>query len=305
MSIRFELPSTTGGQPPVVVNCVPEPGYSFSIGTTEVACNASDVLRQAAGCAFRVSVLGPPRLGVTRFLAFGDSITAGWVAPPDANSRFDPNNAYPNLLQRELQSRYVTQTIEVIGSGRPAKRARHAVPRFRRAVTRERPEVVLLMEGTNDLDVIGGGGAALATQAMDSMVQYAQSTGAEVLLMTIPPQVGTGAAALVGPYNGTLRSIAVRRSVVLVDVYDLLLHGSCPGGRTTPCIGGDGLHPTAEGNRLIAEELARVIVDRYDVASLPEGESRQSAGFLTGPGVGLLVNLFSSEAGDGSLTCGT
>jgi len=58
-----------------------------------------------------------------------------------------------------------------------------------------------------------------------------------------------------------------------VDVYDVLLRGACSGDRTTPCMGPDGLHPTAEGYRLIAQELARVIVEQYDVEvlSFPSG----------------------------------
>lgn len=271
VAVGFELPPATGGQQPVVVGCAPEPDHAFGIGSTEVTCSASDVLRQTDSCIFQVTVLDPPRLAATRFLAFGDSITDGWIAEPAGEVRHEPGSAYPVLLQRDLQSRYLTQEIEIVNSALSGEEAREAVPRLQRELAARRPEVVLLMEGTNDLDVVGGGGPDLAIQAMDAMVIRAQAAGADVFLLTIPPQVGRGAAPLVEPYNDALRSIAAQRSAVLVDVHELLLRGACPGDRPPRCIGADGLHPTSDGNRLIAEELARVIVDRYDVEILPGG----------------------------------
>ena len=266
--VSFESPVTSGGQAPVAVGCTPEPGHRFDVGTAEVSCSASDALQQAAGCAFQVIVLGPPKLSATRFVAFGDSLTAGWVSSA-AGARPEPMSSYPYLLERDLQSRYVTQTIQVVNAGAPGEEAADATARFRSVIGSQRPEVVLLMEGTNDLDVVAGGGADVAADALRSMVRYAQDAGADVFLMTIPPQLHTGAADLVASFNATIRAIAVRRRAVLVDVHDVLLRGACSGGGTTPCIGADGLHPTAEGYRLVAEELSRVILDRYDVEILP------------------------------------
>ena len=284
--VRFELPMATGGQAPVSVDCAPEQGHVFGIGTTEVSCSASDSLRQSASCAFQVTVLGPPRLSATRFLAFGDSLTAGWVSPSAAGVRPEPMSAYPYLLQRELQSRYVTQTIEVINAGAPGEEARDAVSRFRSVLSGQRPEVVLLMEGTNDLDVVAGGGAEDAVAALNAMVRYAQDSGADVVLMTIPPQSHTGAANLVEPFNARVREIAMRRRATLVDIHHVLVSGACSGGRTLPCIGGDGLHPTAEGYRLIAVELSRVIRERYDVEITPQAAGEPSAVFPPGSSQG-------------------
>ena len=265
VTVTFELPAVIGGQAPVDVGCTPEPGHAFGIGATEVSCSASDVLQQAASCTFRVAVLGPPKLAATRFLAFGDSLTAGVVSPPNGPGNLDPSRSYVRLLERDLRGKYVTQEISVLNAGAPGEQARHAVSRFQSVLRTNRPEVVLLMEGTNDLDVVGGGGADRAAQAIDSMVDRAQGAGLDVLLMTIPPQRFTAQASLIPGFNDRIRAIAARRGVVLVDIYNVLANGGCPGDRTVPCIGADGVHPTADGYRLMAEELARVIADRYDV----------------------------------------
>ena len=280
VSVGFELPMVVGGQAPVVAECTPESGHFFGIGVTEVSCSASDVLQQAASCAFKVAVLGPPKLAATRFLAFGDSLTAGVLSPPDGRASLDPSRSYVTLLERDLQAKYVTQELRVLNAGAPGEQARHAVSRFASVLRSEQPEAVLLMEGTNDLDVVGGGGADLAAQAIDSMVNRAQGAGLDVLLMTIPPQRFTSQASLVPGLNDRIRAIAERRGVVLVDVFGVLSSGACPGARAIPCIGADGLHPTADGYRLMAEEIARVIVERYDVEILPESPS-QSQGTST------------------------
>ena len=273
-TVHFAAPVVSGGQPPVTAGCSPHSGSAFGIGTTEVTCGASDALQQTASCVFGVTVLGPPKLAVTRLLAFGDSITAGVVSPPDGGSTLDRFNSYPVRLQRRLASHYLTQEIDVVNAGALGEEASHAGARFNLELGMHRPEVVLLMQGTNDLDVIVGSGADSAAVALDGMVAAARAAGADTYLMTIPPQRGTHSAALVSGLNGRIRSIAVRRGAVLIDIHHLLLTGSCSGLPTVPCIGRDGLHPTEQGYRLIAEELERVIVARYDVEIVPTAEEQ-------------------------------
>lgn len=289
----------TGGQAPLAMACTPEPGGAFDIGVTRVTCSASDALRQTASCAFDVTVLGPPKLRATHFLAFGDSLTAGVVSSSASGGRLDPSSGYVSLLQRDLQARYVTQSVEVLNAGAPGEEARHAVSRFGAVLRVHRPEVVLLMEGTNDLDIAGGGGAELAAQALDSMVDRAQDVGLDVLLMTIPPQRHRSEARLVPGLNDRIRAIAARRGAVLVDVFDVIMNGACPGARAIPCIGVDGLHPTAAGYRLIADELARVIVDRYDVEILPAQAGVSGGAFPPPPVVTPGRSLVPTSAGDG------
>lgn len=267
VSIGFRPPSTTGGQPPVVVSCTHEPGHGFSVGTTEVSCNAADALRQTAGCGFRVSVLAPPRIAKTRFLAFGDSLTKGWVSPPSARARTTLGPGYPHLLWRRLLSRYTAQIreITVFNEGARGERASAAESRFRAVVARRRPEVVLLMHGTNDLDLASGAGAEAAADAIRSMVRHAQDVGADVVLMTIPPHLRPGAVLSAEDLNKLIRLMAARLGVELVDVHELVQNGSCPGRGSLPCLGSDGIHLTAEGYELLARELARVVMARYEL----------------------------------------
>ena len=285
VSIGFELPVVAGGQAPITVGCTPEPGHAFGIGTTQVSCRASDALQQAASCTFQLTVLGPPKLSATRFLAFGDSITAGWVSHPDGRDGLEPTSSYPYLVERDLRSRYVTQTIDMVNAGAPGEDARDAGRRFASVLRMNRPDVVLLMHGTNDLSIQNGGGPEVAADAVDSMVRRARALGVDVVLMTVAPQRAREEAARVPLLNARIRQIAARRDVVLIDVHQLVLDGSCQGGRTIPCMGPDGLHPTRDGYRLIADEVARVIVDLHDVEILPGDGERSMDKSLSGPDI--------------------
>ena len=149
VTVHFGAPVPSGGQQPVTVGCTPHSGSAFNIGSTDVTCGASDALQQTASCAFRVTVRGPPKLAVSRFLAFGDSITAGVVSPPTGGTRLDSFNAYPSRLQRGLASRYVTQDILVINAGKGGEHVTFAFGRFNAELMKHRPEVLLLMEGTS------------------------------------------------------------------------------------------------------------------------------------------------------------
>ena len=269
VAVDFDSPRTAGGQPPVTTRCTPASGSAFDVGTTNVGCTASDASGQSASCGFTVTVLGPWTLSVTTFLAFGDSLTAGEVAAPVIRTVLEPASSYPSQLQRTLQARYGAQQIRVVNAGVPGEQASGAVGRFRTELLEHRPDVVLLMEGTNDLSVTGGSDAESAAAALESMAAAALAADVDMLLMTIPPQRDRAEAPLVEPFNRRIRSIARQAGVVLVDIHDVLLRGRCSGAGPIPCIGRDGLHPTAEGYRLIAEELAGVIRNLYDTASRP------------------------------------
>ena len=252
--VHFQAPLVIGGQQPVAAGCSPHSGSAFRIGSTEVTCGADDGLRQTASCAFSVTILPPPKLAVTRILAFGDSITAG-----------TPASSYPLFLERILALQYVAQDIRVINAGKGGEHVRHAFGRFSAELGRHRPEVLLLMEGTNDLFGLHEAGPAPAAAMLDRMVATAVSADIDTYLMTVAPWRSAVHAPLVSDLNDRIRSIAARRGVPLVDVHHILLTGPCNGPQSIPCIGPDGVHPTEHGLRLIAEDLARILVARYDV----------------------------------------
>ena len=269
--ISFSLATTQGGEAPVTASCSAESGSEFPIARTTVTCSASDNLGQTASCAFDVVVLSPPKLSVSKILAFGDSITSGLVSIPVLGVirlGLEPWNSYPTKLQGKLRQVYQYQAPAVINEGESGELAAHAPPRLRAALNRHQPDVVILMEGTNDLgaaDAVEAARDQLALDGIEEMLDDIKSTGATAILATIAPVRESGPGihtSLVGPYNTQLRSIAASRGIQLVDIYTLLNSGVC---LPMSCIGDDNIHPTALGYSAMADEFYERLVELYDV----------------------------------------
>jgi lysophospholipase L1-like esterase len=228
---------------------------------TTVTCTATDKVARTNACTFSVTVTAPPRLSVTRFLAFGDSITRGEdgtnaLLGMGGGSKVRPavilpaNLAYPGALQAKLANRYTAQVqqlrVENGGSSREAVTSSGTFPRFVAFTSSGAYDAVLLMEGANDL---GEHSASEIAAGLARMVDDATSRNMKVFLATIPPenQAGSrgGGAAAVGPLNDRIRALATMKGVTLVEVNGAF-------GGNLALIGNDGLHPTVDGYDLIA-----------------------------------------------------
>ena len=246
----------------------------FGIGQTSVECSAKDALARTASCAFPVTVTRIPSISKTRFLAFGDSITGGEVTVPVSSSRgLDtsfkliqvPAAAYPTVLGIQLTARYKAQedSIAVANYGVGGEKAVNARDRFLAALNTVRPDVVLLMEGTNDIALGEDGAASGAAREISIMVGEARRRGMSVFLATVPPGRPGGsktiAPFLLTDYNNRMRSVAATSGATLVDVNAALATD------VTRYIGVDGLHPNELGYARIAETFFNAIRSQFEV----------------------------------------
>jgi lysophospholipase L1-like esterase len=258
VAVTYAAATSSGGVAPVTTTCVPPSGALFNTGTTSVTCSATDSRGAAATCSFQVTVIPPPQLIATRFVAFGDSLTSGTLAVTPTmlltTSQFD----YPRMLLSKLQARYRLQTLQIVNEGIPGEMAADGgVQRFRSVMLQHRPGIVLLMEGTNDLlNTVNG--PTYAITALRQMVQEAKSQGIRVALATIPPQRAGGlrhrdaVAAIIPGFNDQVRALATSEAVALVDVYNAMKDDMS-------LIGLDDLHPTPRGYEVIAETFFQAI----------------------------------------------
>ncbi len=267
--VSYATPEAEGGQTPVTVTCAPASGTLFQIGETNVDCTAKDALDRSASCAFPIVVSRIPQLSRTKFLAFGDSITAGEVTVPVASSgAFGPPSfkqiqvpsaAYPTVLGLLLQARYTAQqdNIAVANYGVGGEKAVNARTRFIEALGIVRPDAVLLMEGSNDIARGEDGAASGAAREIGIMASEARLRGMRVFIATVAPGRAGGsktiATELLVDYNTRMRAVAHRQGAALVDVYSALLP------EVNANIGVDGLHPTEIGYRKIAEAFFAAI----------------------------------------------
>jgi lysophospholipase L1-like esterase len=268
--VNFDAPTAQGGDAPVTVACTPASGTTFPVGTSTVNCTATDAAKRNATCSFSVDVSGVPTLSKLKFVAFGDSLTEGQTSPDPTILLLNPADSYPSKLQQLLSARYVDQTIAVINKGRSGERVHEdGEKRLPGVLDNEKPDVLLLLDGANDLLRAGSAGdpedaISPIVGSLEEMVQSAKRRHIAVMLATFPPQRrdgkrGAGAPA-VPELNDEIRRLAADEGATLVDLYNGL------GGTPEGSIGVDGLHPTASGYSKIAQIWFEAIQNKYEKA---------------------------------------
>jgi acyl-CoA thioesterase-1 len=239
----------------------------------------------AGGCSRSAQPTGPvaaiarPRLSVTGFLAFGDSITLGEIAAADGSSLnvVDPSLAYPGVLEASLRQRYASQPIVVVNDGLSGETAVEGAARLPGELSRYHPQVLLLLEGINDLHgSVGQAGFPPAIAALRTMIQQAKGAGVQVVIGTLlpaaPGALFPGTVALIVPFNAELVPMALGSGAVVVDLHAAFLSDMAN------WIGPDGLHPSLAGYQELGQAFSASIQATFETAPADHAKSvaRQS-----------------------------
>ena len=239
----------------MTVACTPPSGSVFQIGSTPAECVATDQRQRIDTCLFTITLTAPPKISLTRFLAFGDSMTAGEVDAPNTvrGLAVHPELSYPTDLRIELANRYTSQTITVRNEGRSGEAvvAGDASRRLSFLLASGQYDVVLVMEGANDIASRDSRDISRAIDALRGMVRDAKNRGLRPFLGTLPPETGL-ARTLVAPFNAQLKGMAESENVPVADVFDAF-------GGDFSLLGNDGLHPNVAGYQKIADTFFNVI----------------------------------------------
>jgi lysophospholipase L1-like esterase len=276
LAVSYDTPPVTDGQGSVTVTCSPSSGETFPIGTTAVTCTATDTLNRTGSCSFNVTVSKLAQLSRVKFLAFGDSITAGEVTAPVGGSIFTglgaihrqvivPTAAYPAVLARTLQGRYSSQAnlISVANDSVGGEKVIVARNRYFQALNVVRPEAVLILMGYNDIARGEDGAASGAASEIRVWAAEARNRGMRVFIATPTPGLA-GHGRVIDPfllvdYANRMRDIAVRDNHVLVELYNTMLPDA------QRYIGIDGLHPNEAGYAKIADLFFQAIQTNLEV----------------------------------------
>ena len=244
-------------------------------GCTQTPTNPSAVVpsavvgvapRAEAPVPPRISAIPPRALGVTRFMAFGDSITWGATSAWEARFLFAAaNGGYPERLLAGLTTYHAPQQFVVFNEGLPGELATVALARFRTLLTSRRPEAVLLLEGINDLS--NDFTPTRVAAALFQLVDAATSVGIPVVVATMFPTYAEvdpdghyrpNGADLVPGFNAELRRLAVGRlNVHLLDLEPLM--------RNRSYVGADGIHLTDSGFEVMAAAFLQRVESAFPV----------------------------------------
>lgn len=169
-------------------------------------------------------------------VAFGDSLTAGYG--------LEPEESFPAVLQQELLERGLER--RVVNEGVSGDTTSTALARVDLAIAHE-PEWVLLALGANDglrgldLDAMKENLRVIAQRFLDGGARVA------LLGMKLPPNFGPD---YVGQFEATYPEIAEELELPFLP---FLLEGVAAEDELNQP---DGIHPTAEGARIVAATVA-------------------------------------------------
>ena len=178
---------------------------------------------------------------------FGNSLTAGYGV--------DPTEAFPALIQEKMDSLHLP--YKVINAGVSGETTSGGLARID-WILKQPPAVFVLELGGND----GLRGIPLTETKknlqliIDRVKQKNPSTKIILAGMMIPPNMGN---LYTREFQQIYPSLATSNQV---DLIPFLLEGV---GGNTSLNQADGIHPTAEGHKIVAENVWRVL--RKDIVS--------------------------------------
>jgi acyl-CoA thioesterase-1 len=171
--------------------------------------------------------------------AFGDSLTAGFGA--------EPGHSYPDYLQKEIDAK--GYPWRVVNFGVSGATSTDGLTRIAEVLD-AKPAIVVLELGAND--GLRGIPVDRMRENLDETIAGLQKSGATVVLagMTLPPNYGRD---YIAGFESTFRDLAAKYKLPLIP---FLLQGV---GGNRQLMQADGLHPTATGNRRVADNVFRVV----------------------------------------------
>ena len=165
-------------------------------------------------------------------LAFGDSLTEGRGA--------SPAQSYPSVLAS-------LSGHPVINGGVSGELSRAGRARLPALLAEHRPALVILLEGGNDM--LRGSGEGVLKANLAAMIEAAQGSCAQVLLVGVPRK--------------SLFADGAPLYEELADQYGLVLDNDSIGELLRdPALKSDAVHFNAEGYRTLAQRLHRLLQER-------------------------------------------
>ncbi len=175
----------------------------------------------------------------TKLLVMGDSLSAGYG--------IDIQQGWVSLLEKELNKTHKVQIINASVSGETSSGGKTRLPAL---LAEHKPDVVILELGGND--GLRGQPLKLLENHLQTMIDASKTSGAKVILagMQIPPNYGPRYST---QFKALYATLAEKNQAGLIP---FLLEGL---GGKSELMQRDGIHPTAEAQPIIVENVLPAI----------------------------------------------
>lgn len=164
---------------------------------------------------------------INTILVVGDSLTTGFsIATP-----------WPSLLE-------VDDSVNVINFSKNGEMTNWGLFHLPALLIEHKPDVVLIMLGTNDSS---RGSLTKAIENLKSMIRLSKVAGASVYVATLPPILRPG------PANQRSEQLSSQiKKLSAAEIVDIRSAFNEPKGLLA-----DGVHPSEEGSRVMAQQFSK------------------------------------------------
>jgi lysophospholipase L1-like esterase len=208
-----------------------------------VVARVVEALRKSSGMAGSESV---------RYVALGDSVTAGWLE----HGVLDSDAAYPALLRRRLASLFPHAMISVVNGGLGGDNTEGLLARLDRDCLRHDPHLVTICIGLND-----------ARQGREYIPDFRENlarlldrvrTESRADLILITPNTRGDALqddGTVTEFIRAIRAVAREKDVALADVHAVFQGAIRMGAAPADLLSNRVSHPTRAGHEVYVNAL--------------------------------------------------
>ena len=213
---------------------------SIFITVLSLACGAAKFEKRPQGSAAKPLITPQAVSQSPKIVAFGDSLTAGFG--------LSEKESYPYLLQERLKAD--GYNYDVINAGVSGETSLGGLERADWVLEQENVKILILELGANDL--LRGLSPAKMKENLDKIIRKAQAKNVKVLLcgMLAPPTSGSDYQR---EFMMAFPDLADQHGV---EFLPFLLEGvATKKDLNQP----DGIHPNAEGEKIMTENVYRVL----------------------------------------------
>lgn len=183
-----------------------------------------------------------------RWIALGDSLTYGWMV----------KKGYLDFLAEMIQEKHPAARVDIYNRGIPGDTADGGLRRLRDHVLSMQPDIVSVQFALNDVFV--GYEPDRFERNMTAIVRRLQEgISGDILLMTSVALADPDDNARAEIFYSVISDIAAREHLPCALVHAYWQQRIAAGCRWEDLLQSDGVHPTEQGYRLMAEAIMQVL----------------------------------------------
>ncbi len=183
-----------------------------------------------------------------KWVALGDSLTYGWMV----------RKGYLDFLREMIVGKYPQAQPDIYNRGIPGDTAEGGLRRLGEHVLSLHPDIVSVQFGLNDL-FVGYTVEQFAANIRNIISRIHEHSRCDILLMTSVAVADPHDNAQARAFYNAIIDISQREGLPCARVHECWEREIASGRRWQELVQADGVHPTEEGYRLMAEAIMEVL----------------------------------------------